>query len=962
MSTYGLQMINAPLIWEESNQGEGVVVAVIDTGIDTNHPDLQGKIIGGQDFTGEGSYEDTHGHGTHVAGTVAGETVGVAPKASILAYRVFNSLGNTDWQWITNAINAAVDWIGPNGEKVQVINISIGSYYTYDERHDAIKRAVDNGIVVICSAGNYGDGDATTDETGYPAVLPETISVGAVDKDKNIYTDQSSNDEVDIVGPGVDVYSTTMGGGYGYMTGTSMAAPHVAGAAALLWSMLHEPNYDDVRYGLLHHAESLGYSDNLQGNGLLNLQAYEGYAPPPDERAIGGPTHGISILDKNFDQVAILENAYDGEITRRANELWSASFSMPAVDPKNEHCDHFNYVKIHGESGRYYGLYRIMQMERQEDDDSEEIRYKCEHVLATLLSDVIYGYTQFTNMPTEYVFKNILERQTIKHWKLGKVDIKRYFHYKFEDENGLLAPIFSIPQPFDEPYIFTFDTTRYPFTLNLEKTSNDVVWDIRWGKNLIAFNETSEPSEIVNVLYPKGAGEGVNALDIRDINNGIPYLKDQVSIDEWGEHSYIWHDKRFEDKDSLKENAQSLLDQWKIPKISFTLDAADLSIREEYAHERKPFYTVGDITTKKGNVYKARIIEDTIPLDAEYDVTYKIENKLDDIATTQADLERKQQVNEAYSQGSTNIDSHDYQDNCDPNNPATIRFFLPNDLVNINTLDLSFETEAFRAYAQATEGGGAIIKSTASGGSTTRTTTSGGSVSKSTESGGGSVQTSSSGGGVSKSTESGGGSVQSSDNGGSHRHTIASIGSGTNYPPPDNYNLFDVYVEGVGFTSLYLPSSTPGAFSTYSADGDHSHSVSIPNHSHSFNTPNHSHDVNIPSHSHDFTVPSHSHEVSIPEHTHQLELPDHTHDVKHGIYKLQDRPSEVEIRVDGNLMPTTGASGNMIDLIPYLSKDSGGKVQRGTWHEITLTPDTLARINANIVSRLFIQSHLGGSY
>jgi hypothetical protein len=202
----------------------------------------------------------------------------------------------------------------------------------------------------------------------------------------------------------------------------------------------------------------------------------------------------------------------------------------------------------------------------------------------------------------------------------------------------------------------------------------------------------------VNYLIPKGFGEGVNQLTIERVNSGLKYLKDDASITKWGKRSYIWIDKSVEDATTLKAKAQALLDQWKEPKISFGVNGADLSILPEYSHERRILNTVTRIIVDDKE-YLARIVGEKIAdLSREYDVTYQINNKISNIATTQAELERKQQVNEAYSQGATNIFSFAYQDNCDSLVPAHISFYVDDDVVNVNTCELTFETKKYRGY------------------------------------------------------------------------------------------------------------------------------------------------------------------------------------------------------------------------------------------------------------------------
>lgn len=638
----------------------------------------------------------------------------------------------------------------------------------------------------------------------------------------------------------------------------------------------------------------------------------------------------LEVYNQSMEKIGLLENAHNINVERRVNELWTASFTLPKNDPKTDLCSHFNYIKVIGPSGREYGLYRIMPTETRKAISTNRIIYRLEHVFATLMDDVMEGYHQFTGFPTDEVIRRILDMQTVKHWVLKHSDFTRGFHYSFENENGLLAPVLSIPQPFDEPYEFTFNTNVYPWELSLVRPSDDIRGEIRWGKNMVDFEEVSDPTNIVNYLIPKGDGEGVNQLTIKDVNGGKTYLKDDESIKRWGKRSYIWIDRRFTDAESLKASGQALLDERKSPMLSFDCQSVDLSIKPEYAHERKHLNGLIKIITDEDD-YTARIVAEKIPdLNKEWDVDYEINNKVDDIATTQADMEKKQQVNDAYSQGATNIMNFTYQDNCDDKIPAVIPFYVDDDVVNVNTVELTFRTKKFRAYSEATGGGGGIVGTTKSGGGTSATSSSGGGTSTTSGGGGGTSTTSGSGGGTSRSTAGGGATTRTASTGGSHKHEL--------------YNV-------------------PGALVTvdmYSA-GTHSHSVSIPSHTHDFSTPNHSHSISLSNHTHSISIPNHTHKVTIPNHSHEIELPNHTHDVLHKIVELSSTPSSVTIKVDGNTVPHTSTTGDRINLVDYLNKDSNGKISRGR-HEVEIFPSGLARIEADLILRVFIQSQLGGNY
>lgn len=284
---YGVKMVNAPKMWETGIKGKGVVVAVIDTGCDFNHPDLQDRIIGGYNFTTDyqgdtKNFYDNNGHGTHVAGIIAANMnnsgiVGVAPEASLLILKGLTEYGTGDYENIIRSIDYAIKWRGPKGEPVRVISMSLGSSENVSELHESIKRAVNNNVLVVCSAGNDGDGGTDTIELQYPGCYQEVVEVGAVDCNKKLAYFSSSNPQVDLVAPGVDILSTFTNGKYATFSGTSMATPYVAGAAALLLDHYEKrengklPTEAEIFTELCRNTIPIGCGKNGEGHGLLNL-------------------------------------------------------------------------------------------------------------------------------------------------------------------------------------------------------------------------------------------------------------------------------------------------------------------------------------------------------------------------------------------------------------------------------------------------------------------------------------------------------------------------------------------------------------------------------------------------------------------------------------------------------------------------------------------------------------------
>jgi len=252
----GILRIDGDLSSTASGNGSGMVdvdVAIVDTGIDSGHPDL--NVVGGYNCsTGPTSgYADGHGHGTHVAGTVGAldnsiGVVGVAPGARLWAIRVLNNSGSGTWADII----CGIDWVTANANVIEVANMSLGGTGSdggscgSDSMHQAICNAVNAGVTFVVAAGNEADDAANHTPAAYDEVITvsaladfdgETGGLGSptcrADEDDTFANFSNYGADVDIIAPGVCINSTWKGGGYNSISGTSMASPHVAGAAAL---------------------------------------------------------------------------------------------------------------------------------------------------------------------------------------------------------------------------------------------------------------------------------------------------------------------------------------------------------------------------------------------------------------------------------------------------------------------------------------------------------------------------------------------------------------------------------------------------------------------------------------------------------------------------------------------------------------------------------------------------------
>ena len=285
---HSVPQIGAPTAWDAGYDGTGVTVAVLDTGVDAEHPDLAGQVGAEQNFSESDTVQDGFGHGTHVAATIAGTGAGsdglrkgVAPGATILSGKVLDDEGS-GWE---SDIIAGMEWAV--GEDADVVNMSLGGGPTdgTDPLSEAVNELSDSSdTLFVVSAGNDGPGGSTV---GTPGTADRALTVGAVDRDESLADFSSRGPRLgdlaikpDITAPGVDIAAarasgTSMGTPvdalYTRASGTSMAAPHVAGAAALLATQHPTWTGDQLKDGLVSTARPGDLTEVEQGGGRVDV-------------------------------------------------------------------------------------------------------------------------------------------------------------------------------------------------------------------------------------------------------------------------------------------------------------------------------------------------------------------------------------------------------------------------------------------------------------------------------------------------------------------------------------------------------------------------------------------------------------------------------------------------------------------------------------------------------------------
>jgi len=338
-NTWGVERIGAGKVHPE-NMGAGVEIGIIDSGVDYTHLDLCDFYVGGYDFVdGDDDPMDVYGHGTHVAGTACAirngfGVVGVAPECALYSLRVLNDDGAG---YISDVI-AAMEWAVNN--KLKVVNLSLGRS---QDPGTTFKQAFDNaeaaGLVIVAAAGNSGNPAGKGNNVIYPAKYDSVIAVAATDSNDQRPNWSSTGDEVELAAPGVSILSTWNDADsphnpqpiciddvcyYKYGSGTSMASPHVAGTAALVWAANPSWSNNKIRIRLQNSAEDIGLSATEQGYGLVDAAEAVALTNEPPTVSITSPVDG-STFDSGvsipFEGTA--SDSEDGDLT--ANLVWTSS-------------------------------------------------------------------------------------------------------------------------------------------------------------------------------------------------------------------------------------------------------------------------------------------------------------------------------------------------------------------------------------------------------------------------------------------------------------------------------------------------------------------------------------------------------------------------------------------------------------------------------------------------------------
>lgn len=665
------------------------------------------------------------------------------------------------------------------------------------------------------------------------------------------------------------------------------------------------------------------------------------------------------IYDAHMRPLGDLRTAEFTDLKLRQTPFDTVTLTVPTADAGSFGYRHF--VELFDSDGKRIDVFRVSEVPKKTYAPGGMMRMTCDQALCTLKDGLIPGYHQFggTTQNLRGAIDAVLAFQSEPLWVLERCDFDTRFEYGICDESPYTA-LLMLLEPLSEAMITT-DTTARPWRLSVVRMTDEDASELRYSRNMEEIVETIQDGFFATRLFPRGYGEGVNQLTIRDVNGGLEYIEAPQAVrDTWGTVDEPYINTTITDAATLKAEAEVALSLCQTPNVSYKVKAADLA--RLTGEPMDSFYKgrmVRMIYKDFGLVVRTRVTEihRPKPKTEPWNAKLTLSTQPQSVATVIAELARKSKIQQTYGQGSTFIYADSFEQNCDKDTPAEGDIYIPESMIHVNAIMLKVTASAYRADSKGAAGGGGTVKTTGAGGGGERTSSSGGFATVTEEA---RVVTTSASTGAPLSGE-GTSSTYTETNerglateeAGSHKHVVQHA---------HNLNAHT----HASFTSGPSPAVTVTVTPESSSNGKHTHEIE--SHTHRFS---HWHlvtaSITIPATT--ITVPNHTHSVTLPEHSHTLELEAHEHGIVYGIYK-GPRAAAFTVEVDGAEVPAAAFDGDGVgDIAPYLGADSAGKILRGTFHTLRIrpvadegNPNGLCRIRASWSAQVFISSLTGKQY
>lgn len=511
---YGIEKIGADYTHSQSMLGDDVKVAVFDTGI-SQHEDL--TIIDGISFVeSENHYNDLNGHGTHVAGIISAKDnnigiLGVAPNVKLYAVKVLDSSGIGNYSNIIEGIYWAID------NDIDIINMSLGGTEYSQALEEAIQLAVDADILIVAAAGNRGP---SNDTITYPAKYTKVIAVGAIDENYKLASFTSRGAELDVVAPGVNILSLYKNNDYSYMSGTSMSAPYVTAAIAVLKGTNENITNNALVNLLYDNATYLGNPENY-GAGVLNIAKSAGIIDGPVEEVIVDEIESEEIsqdIEFNIKDFDVKLNNYKNKIEKYIEILYTDG----KVDISKELTE--LYEDLLQKDYELHILPKEINVAPKEDSsvsvyDNKVNQYFCDK------------YEEFIELERRYVETIEKYSQHIKireHFSAESVDLSESYEFADPVESVELEETVKSPQIGLKSNGGRLDETNRDLVAEQQYEEMQSANMIAQAEPSITIDSTTSTSVTFTVTFPT-SGQWGNVMALDDHNVAQPYLYDNIT-------------------------------------------------------------------------------------------------------------------------------------------------------------------------------------------------------------------------------------------------------------------------------------------------------------------------------------------------------------------------------------------------------------------------------------------------
>ena len=435
----------------------------------------------------------------------------------------------------------------------------------------------------------------------------------------------------------------------------------------------------------------------------------------------------VRLYDAQMKPMGELRTAEVVDLKLRMIPLSTAVVNVPEADAGA--ADFRTFVELFDAGGRRIDLFRVSEVPKREHGEAGMARLACDQALCTLKDDILPGYVQLGGATQDLrgAIEAVLAYQTGPvRWELERCDFATRYEYGMSCEN-LLAALMKLLEPLEDWMIAT-NTQGGRLRLSILRQTEADAGELRYARNMSQIVETVREEGFATRLYPLGYGEGVNQLNIRDVNGGCPYI-DAPTKAIWGIVARPYVDTTITDAGTLLAAAKAALAVSQNPQVTYSVTAADLSmLTGEEADAFYPGRMMRVIHKKEGIALRTRVTEVHYPRPGAEpgNARLTLATQTRDVATVIAELTRRSYESRLYGQGSTFIFADSIEQNADADTPAEGDIYIPENMIHVNAVKLKVKLMAYRADSRGAAAGGGTTRTTAAGGASTQTSTASG--------------------------------------------------------------------------------------------------------------------------------------------------------------------------------------------------------------------------------------------